>query len=260
MVGINRKIQTARIFCILTALVTSCANADLVWEDEFTATTAIASGTVVNSSNIATTITTSVTGNATAPRGDHFMYRDALAGNHNGYFDMNMDTDQNNRNDELEVTFSFSDFGVADLELSVLDIDFGSWDDGVEISYTTFGGGGGDVRDDASLYTLPTGTTTVFLDNEANMHGFEGGFRNADVTETVGNLDLDFSGLNVTSLTLTFFSTDDAAADPGAQFIGISDFTFTAATPEPSAFILLLAAIGGISTSRPRRRNSVAGL
>ncbi|MFK7817197.1 MAG: hypothetical protein AB8G99_00640, partial [Planctomycetaceae bacterium] len=165
MIRTNGKIQSTHIFCILAAIMCSSARADLIWEDEFAADGAISSGTVVNSSGIATTITTSVSGNPTAPRGDHFMYRSGLAGNHSGYFDMNMDTDEDNRNDELEVMFTFNNYGVADLQLTILDIDNGSWDDGVEISYTTFGGGGGDVRNDPSLYSLPTGTTTVFLDN-----------------------------------------------------------------------------------------------
>ncbi len=208
----------------------------------------------MNAGGVGITIDTGATGNATAPRGNHFMFLDGPAGNHSGYFDLNLDTDEDNRNDQLCVDFIF-DTPVDGLQFSFLDIDSGGWDDGVEIQFTSTTGGG-DVRDDPSIYTLPTGPTTVFLDNEANVHGFEGGAGNAGANDVFGNLDLDFTGHSVTSISIKFFSTDDAPANPGAQFIGLSDFQFTAA-PEPSSFLLLLTGIGGIGLHRPRRRRTL---
>ncbi len=250
--SIHLRLPTACALCAYVLCLSGPARADLVWEDQFTDGDVISSGTVVNTPGLDVTITNSITGNPTAPRGNFFLYRDGPAGNHTGYLDMNMDTDQNNRNDQLFISFAFGGMGADNLQLSLLDIDTGSWDDGVEIQYTSTTGAG-DVRDDPSLYSLPPGFRTVFLDNEANMHGFEGGNANAGVTDEWGNLALDFTGLTITSLSITFFSTDDAASDPGAQFIGISDFGFTAATPEPSSLSLLLLAMAIVAVRRPVR-------
>jgi hypothetical protein len=242
--------QTALLFVLLAM---TQARADLIWEDHFSNNDTVSDGTVINTGGIDITIDTGVTGDPTAPRGQHFMYRDGPEGNHTGYLDLNLDTDEDNRNDQLCLDFTFGNGGAQDLQFSIIDIDSGSWDDGIEIQYTSITGGG-DVRDDPSIYSLPTGTTTVFLDNEPNMHGFEGGAGNSGSANDWGTLGLDFTGQIVTSISIKFFSTDDAAADPGAQFIGITDFIFTSATPEPSAFILMLAGMGGLTYRRPNRR------
>ena len=151
----------------------------------------------------------------------------------------------------MSFTISF-DIAVSGLQFAVLDVDSGGsvqWDDGVEVTYN----GGLNVRSTPSLYTLPGGTPTVAEDNEAGYEGFEGwNGRSAGSTETTGNVVFDFGATPVTEVTVRYFSTDDATANPSGQIIGLSDLTFLP-TPEPDTGVLLAFGLVLLAASRRRR-------
>jgi hypothetical protein len=113
--------------------------------------------------------------------------------------------------------------------------------------------GGSNIRDDPSLYSLPSvATPTIALDNEPGYEGFEGWTgRTATDTETTGNLDVDFGAIGVNEFTIRFFSTDDAQADPAGQRIGLSDLVWL--VPEPSTGTSL--GLGLVLLSYRCRRN-----
>ena len=236
----------------VVSALSSCSFADIVWETEFNDGDVINNGTVVTTLAADVTLNTQVIGNAPPGFGDpsHFIVLNGPQGNETGYLDLNMNTDENNRNDELRLTFNFSN-AVTNLSFNVLDVDSNSWDDGVEIFFN----GTSNLRDFAAYYTLPNPTSYVELDNEANMHGFEGAGSNSGANEEFGNIAVDFGNLAINSLEFRYFSTDDAPADPGAQFIGFSDFSFVRAVPEPPIWAMIGIVALGIGLTR-RRKNA----
>ena len=116
--------------------------------------------------------------------------------------------------------------------------------DAVEVFYN-----GINIRTDPSLFTLGS---AVALDDESYMDGFEG-IANPAANSANGNLNLNFGSALVNTITIRYFSSDDANNNPQSQTIGLSDLLFVA-IPEPAAVgfaPLLLLALG-----MARRRSS----
>ncbi|HPW33618.1 MAG TPA: hypothetical protein PLF92_11980 [Arenimonas sp.] len=220
-----RKFIVALLLAAAAAFASGAwaANETVIWENQgLPNTTAIANGQVFPSSAGGATVTVN---NALATDGGTIIntieYRSTTQGNHTGYLLLSLDNDLNDPDDRYTVTLTFSR-PVRGLQFTVLDIDVGtgtplSFVDGVEVFYN----GANNVRNTA-IDTLGPG---VILDDEAAINGYEGN-ATAAVTSTAGNLDLNFGNILVSTVTITFMSSNDAAANPSLQFIGISDLGF----------------------------------
>jgi len=160
---------------------------------------------------------------------------------------MTFDNENDDPTDFIELTINFGPAGVSNLEFSILDLDGSNqfnWDDGVEVSYN-----GTNVKTNPSLYNIGS---IIFLDNETYMDGFEAGNAGASSNQTTGNIDFDFGTDVVDSLTIKYFTTDDAIDNPVSQFIGLSDLSFEAvAVPEPAATsLIVLGTLAGLGRRR----------
>lgn len=172
-------------------------------------------------------------------------------GAHNGFAMLGFDNVNDDPADYLEFTITF-DQAVSFVQFSVLDMDSqagNGFDDGVEVFYN----GAINVRSTPTVYSLPSvAQPTVLVDNELGYEGFEGwNGRNAGPTETIGNIDFDFGTVAVTDITIRYFSTDDAQANPNAQLIGISDISWLPVVPEPGTGMLV--ALGLVVLGARRR-------
>ena len=234
------------VFYGLLALIalgdTSRLQADIVWEDHYSDEDVIVNGSSFTTSTGAdVTFNTSVYSDSdggtfdlslTRSNSDYFTFEAGQTGAHTGYLELAMDNQNNDPADYLELTLTF-DRAITNLQFSLLDVDSGSWDDGVELFYN----GSNNARDSSSI-SVTTGSVNG-IDNESYMHGWEGFGSGAASNSTDGNIDFDFGTLHVTSLRIRFLSTDDANSNPGGQFIGLSDMTFTNAVPEVASTWLM---------------------
>jgi hypothetical protein len=244
---------------------------DLIWENQgLTDEQGITSGSTFAYNGATLTVTWSVvtdgggftfyaSGGAGSAGGgnDWLSYEASQEGGHTGLLLLGIDNTSYDPDDYLQVTLSFSTPQTR-LAFSILDVDATNWDDGVEVLYN----GTNNVRSDTSLWSFadPSGNRSVLTDNEPGYTGWEG--RNdvrADPDENIGNIDLDFDGVSVSSISIRFFSTDDeqgSGSNPGGQKIGFSDFTVV---PEPETYaagVLLLVGLGLAQWRQYRRRQS----
>lgn len=232
--------------------------ADLVWESYgFGNGQAIADGTTVTASTgTGVTIGRSAFsdndsgGSDITPGGnaDFVTYQDGQLGAQTGYLALSLDNLSNDPADYVEVSLGF-DQPVTDLQFSLLDVDSNpGWDDGIEVYYN-----GLNARDNPSILAINGSYNAP--DSQPGMHGWEGTGINAGNGQTEGNIDFDFGTLAITSLTIRFFSTTDGRTDPAAQEIGLSDLSFNASTPEPSALACMGLFAALLAGGRLRRRN-----
>lgn len=233
------------------------ARADLVWQSfGFGNGQAIADGTTLTAST-GTGVTIGRSefsdndsgGSDITPGGnaDYVTYQPRRMGGQSRYLELSLDNISNDPADYVELSLMF-DQAVTDLQFSLLDVDGNNgWDDAVEVYYN-----GLNVRDNPSILAI-NGSYNM-PDDKPYMHGWEGIGQNAGNGRDVGNIDFDFGALAVNSLTIRFFSTDDAAADPAAQEIGLSDLSFSAATPEPSGLACMGVFAALLAGARMRRR------
>lgn len=236
------------------------ALADLQWENFFTDEDAIVDGSQLTAGATQLTFSTQVFSDSDGGTfdlvpdrsADFFTFESGTTGNHTGFLEMNFNNENDDPTDFIELTIDF--FGpVTNLQFSLLDVDgsgAGNWDDGVEVFFN-----GVNVKTDPSLYQYGS---VVIPDNESYMDGFEAVAASASANEVTGNIDFDFGSQAINSITIRYFSTDDAVADPSAQFVGISDLIFNStAIPEPSA----LAGMIGLSlfVLTGRRQRTAAG-
>jgi len=212
----------AGVFAVL-AFNAQAASETVIWENQGLVTaTPITNGQSFPSSAGGVNVTV---GNALVTDGGTIInsieYRSTTQGNHTGYVLVSLDNSSNDPDDRYTITLTFSK-PVRGLQFSVLDIDTGtgsplSFVDGVEVFYN----GANNVRNTA----IDTLGSAVVLDDETTIDGYEGN-ANVATTSTAGNLDLNFGTTLVSTVTITFMSSNDAAADPALQFIGISDLSF----------------------------------
>lgn len=220
--GLKRAGRTLASLACLLALSIGNANAavdQIVWENQGIAPDgAIANGATLTDSlgyvtaTYGLTITNLPTSSSTFNAG--------ITGNHTGYARLAFDNNDDNNADRMVATITFSQ-PVSNLQFSLLDVDDGNFRDAVEILYN----GTNNARTDGFVTSFGAG---VALDDETYMTGYEG-IASSTPTDTTGNINLNFGTTAVTSVTVRFFSSDDAPANPVAQFIGISDLTFNVA-------------------------------
>jgi hypothetical protein len=236
------------------------ARGDLVWQSfGFSNGQAIVDGTTLTAST-GTGVTIGRSefsdndsgGNDITPGGnaDYVTYQPRRLGGQSRYLELSLDNISNDPADYVELTLAF-DQAVTDLQFSLLDVDGNNgWDDGVEVYYN-----GLNVRDDPSILAI-NGSYNM-PDDKPYMHGWEGIGRNAGNGRDVANIDFDFGALAISSLTIRFFSTTDAATNPAEQEIGLSDLTFSSssAVPEPSAMACLGVFAVLLAVAQIRRRS-----
>src|SRR3989304_719074 len=149
----------------------------------------VASGTVFadTSGFVNVTVTWSTTtdgGSFIAYEGADFAsYEGSLFGNQTGSLQMGFDNGNNDPDDYVTVVLTFSQ-AVTQLSFSLLDVDTGTWDDGVEIFYN----GANNVLGDPSV-TVTLGAVVV-LDNETYLAGYKG-HGGAATDENHGHIGVD---------------------------------------------------------------------
>lgn len=227
---------TATVFCLLSIGIfqfntlnaqTTCFN----WENlGFTDEEAIPSGTTFIQDGVTVTVTWSTVtdgGTFVAASGNDFVSFEAgTQGTDTGVMSMGFNNSENDPDDKIIATISFSQ-PVTGVAFSMNDIDGDAtddWADGIEVFFDT-GSGNQNVKGTA-YWTIPSGSTTVVVDDETYMDGFEAINVSAENNTVDGNVDFDLSTETVTSFTVEYFSTDDAKADPNNQLIALSDFCF----------------------------------
>ena len=243
-------------------LASSAAATTLVWESEF-ADDANISGAIVTTADAQVNILTTVVsdndsgGNDLSPFGGNTLFFKAeygTSGAHVGFGFMGFDNLHDDPADYLEMTLLFS-LPVKQLAFSLMDVDQraqgGSSDfsDGLVVTYN----GGINVIGTPALYTL--GPNVIVGDE--GFGEFEGlAHGDGDATpnsSTDGNIDFAFGAISVSSVTLRYFSTDDAPPNPSGQLMGISDLSWTP-TPEPGTGALLATGLLHLALLRRRPR------
>jgi hypothetical protein len=241
-------------------LASSAVAGTLVWETEFLDDAAI-SGASVTTADVQVDISTIVFsdndsgGSDLSPFGSNTLFFKAehgTTGNHAGYGFLGFNNLDDDPADYLEVTFLFS-LPVEQLAFSLLDLDQraqgGSSDfsDGVVVTYN----GGTNVIVNPAFYTL--GPNVIVGDEgfgefEGLAHGDGDASGNSS---TDGNIDFSFGSTAISSLTIRYFSTDDAPADPSGQLLGVSDLNWV--VPEPATGVLLATGMLFLAMQRRRR-------
>jgi len=240
---------------VLASMLLPCSTvvADIVWEDHFVDEQAITPGTSLNSGGTTVNLTPSFftdsdggTPDIVAERSATFnSFEAGTTGNHSGYLEFTFNNENDDPVDYVQLDLDFTT-AIRDVRFSLLDVDgstVNSWDDGVTVFIN-----GINVRTNPAWYQLGS---VVIEDNEAGFDGFEGIPQSAGANETTGNIDFDFGLLEINSISIRYFSTDDAIANPASQFIGLSDIQFTA-VPEPNSAVILLGALGLLTLRRGR--------
>ncbi len=200
---------------------------DLVWEDQgLLDEAAVPTGSSFNLSD-GSTVTVDwniqTDGGSFVPKGgdDFVSYESGTRGEHEGYLNLGFNNNDNNPDDRIRLSLRFNQ-PVVGLKFDVLDVDNGSsFNDGVEI-FTD----GVNIRDIPDAFTL--GGSSVQLDDESYMTGFEGISSAANKSSTSANIQVDLGSRKVSEVEIFYFSTDDAISDPSKQSIGISDLHWNA--------------------------------
>lgn len=228
------------LVCATFALPLSSPAQNLIWENQgMTNAFGINSGSTYayNGATVTLTWFTNTVGSGSfvyGAYGSNFVtYQSGVEGAHTGHVLLGFDNSQDDPNDYISVTLSFSS-AQSNLAFSILDIDQEGWDDGVDIVYN----GSVNVFSNTSIWSYGqtnASLRTVIADNEGYFVGWEGDDDRANPDQNYGNLNLNFYSIPVTSVTIRFFSTDDlGTSNPTAQKIGISDLYVV---PEPPALL-----------------------
>jgi hypothetical protein len=251
---------------VAIALVTSVCFAStatagtIVWESEFLDDADINGASITTVDAQVDILTASFSDNDSggsdlSPFGGNSLFFKAehgTTGNHSGYGFLGFNNLHDDPVDFLGITLTFST-PVYQLAFSLLDVDqrtqggASDFSDGLVVTYN----GGFNVIGIPSLYAL--GPNVIVGDEgfgefEGLAHGDGDASPNGS---TDGNIDFDFTGIGISSLTLRYFSTDDAPANPSGQLMGISDMTWIA--PEPTTALLLATGLAALPAAARRR-------
>lgn len=244
----------ARASFLAFALPLAAPAQNLIWENQgMTNALGITSGRVFsyNGADVTLTWSTNGTGLTFGDYGSNFVtYQSGMEGGHVGHVLLGFDApseETSGPNRFLTFTLTFSTV-QSNLAFSILDIDQGSWDDAVEIIYN----GNQNVASNSALWSYANANAsfrTVSTDNESYYVGWEGTRSNSATNQNYGNLNLNLSGIGITSIRIRYWCADDGDSNPGAQKIGISDLYVV---PEPPA--LAAAALTLLLLAAARRR------
>ncbi len=142
-----------------------------------------------------------------------------------GNLALGFDNSSDDPDDYIELNIYFS-IPVTNVEFTLMDIDFGNWDDGVDV---LFNGSVNPVSDPA-MYTIAN-ASYVAVDNEVQFDGFEA-FNNVPPVpnnSTDGNVTIRSNNLAVSSIRIRYRCTDDLGGrrpNPSSQRLGLSDITW----------------------------------
>jgi hypothetical protein len=154
-------------------------------------------------------------------------------------------TDHSNNTNVITITIAFSQ-AVDNISFTIFDVDEGDYTDQIRSisssnGVTTFNDATATGSVNATVANSGTSTMTITGQDTTN-----------DGTND-SNTTLTFSGRGITSLTFTYGNNNTsglgplAPGNPGNQWIGIGDITYTV-VPEPSTYLsafLLLVFLGG---------------
>jgi hypothetical protein len=243
----------------VSAIPASPVDADIYWTDKFTDNAVIGDGIRVNTLNNAARLNVSSFSDNDSGLPDisfglepgfHSISHGMLGGK-SGFLKMTFINLLNDPKDYLETSITF-DTAVQDLQFCLLDIDseqgiLGTLNnsDAVEVYFN----GGINILTDSNIYNL---NSNVTLDNETDIAGFESDGGESTLANTDSNLDLNFAGYDVTSVTIRYRGTDDAISTPTRQAIGISNLVFNS-VPEPNSMLFMMGLGIAIATRRHRR-------
>lgn len=262
------RLITAGLTILFVLVPISALAGSLIWENEFVDEQSI-SGASITSQDVQVDIsTTVVTDNDTAadlvPFGSEanfFSFEAGTQGAHTGYGFVGFNNVGDDPADYLEITFSFASL-VTDLMFSLVDIDqraqggASDFDDGIIVTYNgTVDGGGVNIVSFPAFYTLHPNNAVA----DEPFTGFEGepaaGTNDGTPSSSAdANIDFDFGSTVIDSVTIRYFSTDDAPANPSGQLLGITDMSWTP-VPEPGTGWLVTLGLMAMATGRHTRRS-----
>jgi len=181
-------------------------------------------------------------------------YNDQIGGITDGDLRFGVDaTAADNGEDDLRVCIEFNR-EVEGLQFDVLDIDDASWDDSVEVTYVPFVNSTPilsrtDLVNASMFGDITTGTDPNHLiehspgspapNNEVLGWGAIQAppAGNATAADDGGNVTIDFGTQQVGGFCIRYFAGPDSAADPGFQWIALSQLTWTTTLPVDLAHI-----------------------
>jgi uncharacterized repeat protein (TIGR01451 family) len=210
---------------------------------------AIPSGTTQTSVGVTSTITWSTAtdgGSFVAYAGADFVsYESASQGGFTGYAQLGFDNERQDADDRITLDIGFSE-PVSDVAFTLTDIDQGSWDDFVEVYYTT---GAGYVNAKTGSFVASIGACAA-ADDEAFGDGWEGTCSAAS-GGTDGNIAFNFGALQLTGVRIVYFSGNDAGGggfNPGGQQLGVSNVAFNKLLPNLTVSkTVIVATLGSTS-------------
>ncbi len=136
---------------------------------------------------------------------------------------LNFDNSSYDPRDKITLTITL-DRAVSNLSFSLGDIDNGNFADAVEVYYDN--DLSGSYVNAASTGGFWSTGSAVTRTNDATVNGWRG-TSNSDTSSTNGNLNLSFGSQTVRRIQIVYFSYT-GSGDPGSQFSGVSDLSYTA--------------------------------
>ena len=208
-----------------------------------------AEGTDINSGNTyvlsdGNTVTPSVV--FTDANGDAANFRIWHNDAHGGAIRMDMDLTATHTLDSEELRMNFGT-AVTGLTFHLEDIDQGTWDDNVVVTYNL----NMNAFQNSSVWSYASGTPSI-IGNQAG-DGWEG--NSGSSNQDFGTIDFDFGNIAVSDVSIRFGSANnpDLGSNPATQHIHVSDFEYLATVPEPSSLALVFLSVLSLGISRRRQ-------
>lgn len=180
-------------------------------------------------------------------------YNDQIGGITDGDLRLGVDATAADPDDDMRMCIEFNR-EVEGLQFEILDIDDGSWDDSVELTYVPFVNATPmlsrtDLVDASTFGDLSTGTDPNHViehspglpapDNEVLGWGAiqAPAAGNAGAADDGGNVSIDFGTQAVGGFCIRYFAGPNSNANPGFQWIALSQLTWTTTLPVDLAHV-----------------------